>query len=222
VVEYYNSEELSKRKNQLKVELKGVNAWKGFEPGFDKFILNQNTSRKCLDFGCGNGSFGEYLHKTGYRDITLVDFDNYTTIQKRSHITFKKVDLNNSKLPFKDDTFDLITGFEVLEHLQNPWLIVDELYRILKKDGLLILSFPTSKDLFSRINFLFTGNVFNYTLENNHISFFTIDIFRKLFGRFSIVCEYYSRMCFPILRFFLLPRWKMFSRKTLYVFEKKD
>src|SRR5436190_17788367 len=47
---------------------------------------------------------------------------------------------NGEELPFKDNSFDLIFCLETLEHAKRPWLVATELKRILKKEGILIVS----------------------------------------------------------------------------------
>ena len=44
------------------------------------------------------------------------------------------------KLPFKDEKFEIILCTEVLEHLHSPRVAISEMYRVLKKGGLLILT----------------------------------------------------------------------------------
>lgn len=45
-------------------------------------------------------------------------------------------------LPLKSENFDIIFFLEVIEHTYNPEMVLNEINRVLKKDGLLILSFP--------------------------------------------------------------------------------
>ena len=50
--------------------------------------------------------------------------------------------LENYPLPFSDDEFETILSFETIEHLPNPKKLVNELYRILKPGGYLVLTMP--------------------------------------------------------------------------------
>ena len=45
----------------------------------------------------------------------------------------------NKKLPFKDNTFDIIIVSMVLHHIKNTDFVISELYRILKKGGILLI-----------------------------------------------------------------------------------
>lgn len=47
---------------------------------------------------------------------------------------------NAEKLPFKNASFDLVLCLEVLEHAEKPWLVADEVVRVLKRDGVAIIS----------------------------------------------------------------------------------
>ncbi|MFC1574179.1 methyltransferase domain-containing protein, partial [Candidatus Latescibacterota bacterium] len=71
---------------------------------------------------------------------------------------YNNVDLTCSaeKLPFRNESVDVIVNIAVLEHLPHPESVIDEFYRILKKDGVIYLHFPfiqgfhASPDDFSR------------------------------------------------------------------------
>ncbi len=54
----------------------------------------------------------------------------------------QNVDLNTCKLPYPDEFFDTITMGCVLAHVTNPFGLLVELHRVLKKDGVLVLSTP--------------------------------------------------------------------------------
>lgn len=66
-------------------------------------------------------------------------------------------DLNTQKLLYNDNTFDLITFTEVIEHIENHRLTLSEISRVLKPGGYVILSTPNILNLKSRVRFLFCG-----------------------------------------------------------------
>lgn len=48
----------------------------------------------------------------------------------------------NQPLPFPDNFADVITAFDVLEHLTETWLCVTEIYRVLKPGGIVVIDCP--------------------------------------------------------------------------------
>ncbi|MGX3011730.1 class I SAM-dependent methyltransferase [Helicobacter sp. 23-1044] len=46
-------------------------------------------------------------------------------------------------LPFKDESFEIVCMLAVLEHLNHPLLMLKEIKRVLKKNGILLLSVPS-------------------------------------------------------------------------------
>jgi len=76
----------------------------------------------------GSGEF----KKDGYVNVDWQDLTNPDV----------KHDLNVLPYPFKDDTFDLIEAFHVLEHLDKPFSIMKELHRIMKPGGSLVIKVP--------------------------------------------------------------------------------
>lgn len=75
----------------------------------------------------------------------LADFRNLFRESKYVGLDMQKgpgVDVvaNAEKLPFPDKSFDLVLCLETLEHAQRPWLITTEIERVLKPDGLAVVS----------------------------------------------------------------------------------
>jgi len=120
-------------------------------------------SLKILDIGCSDA----YLFKQLMRAVKKSQFMLYNLygldISKDRIFLAKKrfKGINNTKfilgdaenLPFSDNEFDMVISHESLEHLINPIKGVKEVKRILKPDGIFILSVPSKHMVFiSRIN----------------------------------------------------------------------
>lgn len=107
-----------------------------------------------LDLGCGRGMYSIELHKMGFK-VTAADF-NEENFKFHGQIKFKQCNLLE-KLPFSDSSFDYLIFLETIEHLERPFDIIEELSRVLKPNGMLIVSTPNILNLRSRLRFLFEG-----------------------------------------------------------------
>lgn len=114
-----------------------------------KHFLNlKKKSRKFLDVGCGTGVLMRELSLFG--ESWGVDYSskvlNYC--RKRGNHSLKKADLEK-KLPLKDNFFDIATCLDVLEHIKNEKLVLEELHRVIKPGGLVIVTVPAFPRLWS-------------------------------------------------------------------------
>jgi ubiquinone/menaquinone biosynthesis C-methylase UbiE len=93
-----------------------------------------------LEVGCGNGFAALSLIKPG-RNISAVDIvDIRADKVKQSEISFSIGDVCN-RLPYEDNTFDLIFSINSFEHFEQPDLAFIEMIRVLAPNGLLFLAF---------------------------------------------------------------------------------
>jgi ubiquinone/menaquinone biosynthesis C-methylase UbiE len=80
---------------------------------------------------------------------------DYDHASLKNHKTIKLcIHGDISHLPFLDEAFDLVTSNMVLEHLQNPEIQLQEIFRILKPEGLFIFHTPNLRcysTLFARL-----------------------------------------------------------------------
>lgn len=81
-------------------------------------------------------------------------------------------DLNSIPYPFKDNTFDYIICDNVLEHLQDIMIAMDELWRISRKDAIIKIDVPYFRSVYASIDpthkHFFTYNSFYY-FDPNHL-----------------------------------------------------
>ncbi|HMJ08788.1 MAG TPA: class I SAM-dependent methyltransferase [Pyrinomonadaceae bacterium] len=109
------------------------------------FALDHIENKSVMDIACGTG-YGLAFLKQRARAVTGVDIDIAAAVEAMSEKDEKVSVLLGSglNLPFHDESFDVVTSFETLEHLQERQLFLWELKRILRPNGLLILSTPNA------------------------------------------------------------------------------
>ncbi len=93
----------------------------------DAFLRAHKTEGKTLDIGSGHGPYAAY-------------FPNRVSIDIASGPGVDKVMDAHDLYEFADGTFDTILCTEVLEHLHSPHVAIDEMYRVLKPGGAVILT----------------------------------------------------------------------------------
>lgn len=97
--------------------------------------------KRILDIGCGDGSFIIKFKK--HCETFGVDISHRATkIAKEAGINAYELDVSSERLPFQDKYFDVIYMGDVIEHLTNPDFAINEVARVLKLDGFLVLSTP--------------------------------------------------------------------------------
>ena len=97
-----------------------------------------------LDVACGEG-YGTKLISKNANAIWGLDIDEESIINanknyQASNLNYKCGDIN--KMPFENKKFDLVTCFETIEHVKNYNTSLKEIKRVLKDDGILIMSTP--------------------------------------------------------------------------------
>jgi 2-polyprenyl-3-methyl-5-hydroxy-6-metoxy-1,4-benzoquinol methylase len=109
------------------------------------FALPYVEGSKVLDIACGTG-YGIGLMQTKAASVTGLDLDIEAVREAAKECSDNASVLfgNCLGLPFADESFDVITSFETLEHLHDRSTFVHELHRVLRRDGTLLLSTPNA------------------------------------------------------------------------------
>mmetsp|Transcript_14789 Transcript_14789/g.50410 ORF Transcript_14789/g.50410 Transcript_14789/m.50410 type:complete len:422 (+) Transcript_14789:120-1385(+) len=148
---FYNKSDIQNIKNPIKSSavfketkykfIDEMYKWSGAEAGGNKPL-------KVLDVGCGIGGTSRYLAKklggdTKVTGITLSpnQVQRATELAKEKgldNVEFKVMDA--LKMEFPDNTFDLVWGCESGEHMPDKYKYVEEMTRVLKPGGTLVIA----------------------------------------------------------------------------------
>ncbi len=99
-----------------------------------------------LDVGSGGGFF-LLLVPQEWSKVAVDSPLNAELVSKRG-IHSSGLDLEEEAFPFEDNTFDLVTLLEVIEHIRNKSHVFSEIYRVLRQNGLLVVTTPDARNPF--------------------------------------------------------------------------
>lgn len=110
-----------------------------------RFASDYVIDKYVLDAGCGAGQGAAYLSQNGARYVVGIDVSPESIVYARelfpkNNLSFVVMDA--LFLGFPDRTFDVVTSIEVIEHLRQPEQYISEIRRVLKDEGILVLSTP--------------------------------------------------------------------------------
>lgn len=148
-----------------------------------------------LDAACGEG-YGSSLLAEKAAKVTGLDLDRNTVEKAEKKYGNEKLSYQSGsveKLPFEDGTFDAVVSFETIEHVgeevQKSFL--REISRVLKPDGILIMSTPNK-------------TVYTDLVEGNnpfHVKEFYVNEFREFLSDYFANMEFYCQ--YPDLGYFI-------------------
>lgn len=138
-------------------------------------VKTKNESLKILDVGCAYGFFLEVAAKAGF-DVYGIDPSAYAVsqAQKKFGERVKKGILETVRLA--PASFDVVTLFDVFEHLKDPAAELQQIHRILKKDGLLVLATGDSGSFWAKL----AGKKWTFYNPPQHIFYFNQVNVRRL------------------------------------------
>ena len=132
-------------------EASGVRTWKDYVWLYNNVVKHYKSLKpidKVLDIGCGHGYFLDCCVKNGYAPSNLYGIEgepDTLVIVKAKGYQISSIDLEKDKLPYEDNSFSVVICAQLIEHITHDAgaNLLHEIYRVLKKDGMLIIYSPS-------------------------------------------------------------------------------
>jgi len=107
------------------------------------FIIdNLNAESKVLDIGCGNGTFMNDIRNKTQCHIDGIDFSETAVKSAKESYALNIIKGTVENVPFSPQSFDLITAWWFLVHVNNPNEVLQSVAKFLKDDGDCIVGGP--------------------------------------------------------------------------------
>ena len=136
--------------------------------------LKNKDNIKILDIGLGEGN--DLLNiKASLNNSKNIEFYGVETYEpylikaREMGIEVFQVDIERERVPIDNNFFDIVIANQVLEHTKEWYFIIDEINRILKLNGILIIGVPNLASWHERLNLLFGRQPYNLDLLGPHI-----------------------------------------------------
>ena len=134
-----------------------------------------------MDLGCGEGIIGECIQQLGFK---VIGCDKSYNAIKNAKIKVILCDLEE-KIPVENSSFDIVLAAEIIEHILDTDKFIEEIHRVLKPRGKLVITTPNLASLECRISLLLGKKpwmIENRVLPHSagHVRYFTVKEIRKL------------------------------------------
>lgn len=141
------------------------------------------TPARLLEIGCADGMLAEHFVDRGW-NVSAIEISEESAKNALGKGLDLKIGNVEEGIPFDKDTFNLVIAMEVIEHIFDTDFFLKEAYRVLKSDGVLILTTPNLLSLANRLLVLF-GRYPRYVEYNagensaGHIRCYTLAVLKN-------------------------------------------
>ncbi len=179
-------------------------------------MLKKDTFSSALDLGCGAGDYFEILSSVSNRYFGIDFSPNMIRQTRLNYINFPSQPIcivgDGEKLPFIDDSFDLICAIGFIEYFRDPNIVIREIARVLKPGGTLIMQ-SYQVDFYNKILKMFGLDLMKRAIKYVYRKFWRstgigsvinksygerqLDQLMIRFGFYKICCDYNNFNVFP-------------------------
>jgi SAM-dependent methyltransferase len=188
-------------------------------------LLGETHGLECLDIGSDNGVISYLLRERG-GTWKSADLDEKAVRSIRALVKQAVFQIDGHHTPFQDNEFDRVVIVDFLEHIETDIEFIDELFRIIKPGGELIINVPNVKNSFLRKFRLFIGQTDE---KHGHLRpGYTVDDLTLLVeSKFTVInsrtySKFFSECIDTCINYILefLKKEKRTSRKGILLVEK--
>lgn len=169
-------------------------------------IAGERTDPTLLDVGCWDGELSARCGAAlgAGRMLGVEVYEGPAAAAEARGLEVARVNLETGRLPWEDESVDVVVCNQVLEHLKNIWLPLTEMYRVLRPGGHAVLSVPNLASLHNRVLLALGRQPTSIRVFGPHVRGYAFGEFCDLVGRGG-ACEVEQRLT---AGFYPLPtRW---------------
>ena len=147
-------------------------------------VMNIVKNKVVLDIASGTG-YGTYMMAQDAKKVIGVDISQDAIDYSIEHYSSKNIEYKCGgayKIPVQDNSIDIVVSLETIEHLDKPEIFVKEVKRVLRKDGLFVVSTPNDDQFVE-------GNEF-------HVHQFQLPELKKLTVKYFKNIKYYYQLSY--------------------------
>jgi len=160
-----------------------------FRLGLELIAGHVRPPGQLLDVGCATGSFLSLAKQTGW-ECRGVEVSSFAAAQARERTGCEVSNGPFEHAPFANGTFDVVTMWDLLEHLPDPVTALRKAGALLRPAGLLLVNTPNEDSLTRRVaRFLYHGTggrlqaPVNRLYHHYHLYYFSAGTLAPLFGQ---------------------------------------
>jgi 2-polyprenyl-3-methyl-5-hydroxy-6-metoxy-1,4-benzoquinol methylase len=161
----YISERINKQKG-----------YRGICATLRSFLFSARKRPRLLDYGCGLGFFLDVAYEQGF-DVEGVEFNRYALEYIRNRYRYR---VYGPEEFAPSEPYDVVTMFDVIEHLREPFQTLDAVHGLLADEGLLVVSTMDSTSVTSR---LMGKRLEDFRRIREHLFFFDRSNLSSILGR---------------------------------------
>lgn len=139
-------------------------------------LLPTGTNLKTLEVGCGSARLSCFLASKGYKTTCLDYSESALRVAKKnykiSNIAGNFVIGDAKQLPFENDTFDIVFSTGLLEHFKEPQIVIDEMVRVLKPNGIFYSDIVPKKFSTFRSPVIITKSLIDFLRKDENETFY--------------------------------------------------
>ena len=142
-------------------------------------LISEIPKTEMLELGCGTGHWTTYFLNKGFNITAIDSSETMLNIAKSKNINAKFMIADAQNIPFKDESFKIISSITMLAFVDNQDAVIQEVYRVLKKNAWFVFGFLNEKSI--------VGLTKNNSETFKNANFLTKEIIKAKLDKFEII-----------------------------------